>query len=387
MLCVGTGTIGAALFQVPNQPIGFPADPWHDMHRTEDAAIAISWWLFAQQPTKPEWLLYLPMTKAAVRALDTLAAVAPKVLPAGYQPITSFVVAGASKRGWTTWLTGAVDKRVKGMIPIVLDALHVHSFIHREIRYLSALSFAMQDYIHANITSFMDTPVFTQLCSIIDPYYYLQRYTMPKLAINAVGDEFQMPDDQRHWAHDAPAPMHLLMVKNAEHAMVTGIFEAVHSAIAFVATIVQPPEMKAKAPTYNWWIENGTGAIHVVASEPMGTVDIAWADSPLDVSTGKRDFRWAALNVSFCPIKVFGGCIRPIIWQTTKQYLTQINNTYWVARMPLPDEGRWRAFIMEIKFANKWSNETYWFTSPTSVIPNTAPFPDCTGLECPTTMV
>ena len=32
--------------------------------------------------------------------------------------VSKFVVAGASKRGWTTWTTGAVDPRVVGIEPV-----------------------------------------------------------------------------------------------------------------------------------------------------------------------------------------------------------------------------------------------------------------------------
>ena len=30
------------------------------------------------------------------------------------------------QRGWTTWTTGAVDKRVIGIAPIVMDLLNIH---------------------------------------------------------------------------------------------------------------------------------------------------------------------------------------------------------------------------------------------------------------------
>ena len=39
------------------------------------------------------------------------------------------MVAGASKRGWTTWTTMAVDKRVFAAIPIVMDILSMNTVI------------------------------------------------------------------------------------------------------------------------------------------------------------------------------------------------------------------------------------------------------------------
>ena len=43
----------------------------------------------------------------------------------GGSSLDYYSVAGASKRGWTTWLVGAVDPtRVVAIIPIVLDAIN-----------------------------------------------------------------------------------------------------------------------------------------------------------------------------------------------------------------------------------------------------------------------
>jgi hypothetical protein len=43
-------------------------------------------------------------------------------------------------------------------------------------------------------------------------------------------------------------------------------------------------------------------------------MSVAVADSPQDVSAGKRDFRWAALNAQPCKVKVFGDvCFRPVL--------------------------------------------------------------------------
>ena len=67
---VQTKTVGAALFQVPNQPIKFQYDPFNETRR-EDAIVAYTWWHYINDPeSNAEWLLNLPMTKASVRAMD-----------------------------------------------------------------------------------------------------------------------------------------------------------------------------------------------------------------------------------------------------------------------------------------------------------------------------
>ena len=57
------------------------------------------------------------MTKAAVRAMDTITAFC-KSQPAASVAVEKFVVSGGSKRGWTTWTTAAVDHRVVAIVPV-----------------------------------------------------------------------------------------------------------------------------------------------------------------------------------------------------------------------------------------------------------------------------
>ena len=98
------------------------------MLHAEDGLIAFTWWHYlTQDPTRPEWLARFPMVKAGCRAMDVMTAFGKQQLGLS---LDYFMVAGASKRGWNTWLVGAVDStgpfagRVSAIVPIVLDAIN-----------------------------------------------------------------------------------------------------------------------------------------------------------------------------------------------------------------------------------------------------------------------
>ena len=56
-IAIQTKTIGAALFQIPNQSIRFTDDPLNK-GRSEDGIIAFTWWKWVNNPgTDPEWLV------------------------------------------------------------------------------------------------------------------------------------------------------------------------------------------------------------------------------------------------------------------------------------------------------------------------------------------
>jgi len=109
---------------------------------------------------------------------------------------------------------------------------------------------------------------------------------------------------------------------------------------------------------------------------------VTYADSGEGVSAGRRDFRWAALNTSFCPVKVFGGCVRPLLWTTSAtKGLIRLNATSFRVHMDAPAQG-WLAFTLELHWPNPSGSYSFYFTSPASVVPPTYPFPDCHGWAC-----
>ena len=120
LLASSIGTPVAVLHDVPNQPL-------LDGLR-EDALIAETFVRYLDTGD-PLWPILLPMTKSAVRAMDAVEA----FLEDQDVDVGGFVVSGGSKRGWTTWLTGGVDGRVKAIVPISYDNLGLRDQMQHQL--------------------------------------------------------------------------------------------------------------------------------------------------------------------------------------------------------------------------------------------------------------
>jgi len=139
-LALGTKAVVCTLFQIPNQHIEFANDPEHKS-REEDALVAYSWLNFINHgynSAAAKYIVNLPMAKAVSAAMTAVQQFTTKNQIA---EIEDFLIAGASKRGWTTWLSGASDKRVKAIAPIVMDMLNFYKNVaHMPLAY--GVSFA-----------------------------------------------------------------------------------------------------------------------------------------------------------------------------------------------------------------------------------------------------
>src|SRR5438034_10734545 len=170
-----TGTVVVELRMVPNQPVVFKDDPGRTP-RLEDDFIAYTWDHFLRTGDD-RWPARLPMTKSAVRAMDAVTAFTSSREGGG--AVTRFVVSGGSKRGWTTWTTAAVDRRVIAIAPAVIDLLNVEpSFVHHYRAY-GAWSEAVKDYNDQGVMDWMGTPQFRALMKIEEPYEYRERLPLP----------------------------------------------------------------------------------------------------------------------------------------------------------------------------------------------------------------
>ena len=336
-----TGTVVAELRMVPNQPVIFKDDP-AKKPRTEDDFIAYTWDKFLKTGDD-RWPARLPMTKSAVRAMDTLTAFAGSAA-GGSHKVGRFVVGGASKRGWTTWATAAVDNRVVAIVPAVIDLLNVEpSFIHHYRAY-GKWSDAVDDYVNHGIMDWMGTPQFRALMKIEEPYEYRQRLTMPKLLLNATGDQFFLPDSSQFYFDQLRGEKHVRYVPNTSHAIDKS--DALETLQAFYTSIVKG----TARPEFSWTLEKD-GAIKVVAKQRPDAVMLWQATNP-----DARNFRHDVIG--------------PVYTSTP---LTPSGPNTWIARVSKPAKG-WTAYFVELTFPSGGKYPLKLSTG-VRVTPDTLPYP------------
>jgi PhoPQ-activated pathogenicity-related protein len=199
-------TIVVVIGQVPYQPL---------FDLSEDRLIAYTLDQY-ERTGDQEWPLLLPMVKSVVRALDASDAVARQQWR---QPLRTFTLTGASKRGWATWLTPAVEPRVTAFAPIVMDALNMAQHFPHQTAVFGAPSAAIKPYTDLGLPEILSSDRGAPLRSIVDPYSYRDALEQPKLLIIATNDAY-FPFDSLNLYWDAlEGPKYVLYLPNEPHAI------------------------------------------------------------------------------------------------------------------------------------------------------------------------
>lgn len=234
LVTASTGMPVAMLFNIPNQPI-------FDLR--EDDLIAHTFQKYIETGDS-SWPLLFPMTKAAIKAMDAVQ----DATKNSDNPIKRFVVCGASKRGWTTWMVGAsADKRVIGIAPMVIDNLNLTAQMPHQLATWGEYSPQIQDYTKRGLQAQLATPRGQKLGAMIDPYSYRDRIKMPALIIRGSNDPYWTVDAFDQYAGGLKMPYWLLDVPNAGHDLKGG-FMAAESIGAFARSVAGGP----KLPRVSW---------------------------------------------------------------------------------------------------------------------------------------
>jgi PhoPQ-activated pathogenicity-related protein len=260
----------AVLLDVPFQPI-FGG-------KEEDGIIAFTFDKFLVTG-ESDWPVLLPMLKSAVRAMDAVQAFSRKEWTLD---IKKFTVTGASKRGWTTWLTGAVDGRTAGIIPMVFDTLNMRPQAKLQVRSFGAYSDQVNDYTVLHLQERMNTPPGEALRNIVDPYAYLEMLKLPKLLMMGTNDAYWPLEAANLYWNDLLGEKYLLYVPNNGHGL-DDFRRVIGSVLAFQEHVAQGKPL----PKLKWQFERGDSSLHLVVESNLKPKSVvAWT-----ATAKSRDFR------------------------------------------------------------------------------------------------
>ena len=336
-----TGSVTAELKGIPNQPLVFADEP--GKNKSEDSMIAYTWDKFLRGGDD-QWPARLPMTKASVRAMDTITAFMASEA-GGKIAVDKFVVAGGSKRGWTTWTTAAVDKRVIAISPMVIDLLNIEPSFTHHYRAYGNFSPAVKDYEDRKLMDWIGDPRYKELMKIVEPYSYRDRLTMPKFLINAAGDQFFLPDSSQFYFDDLKGEKYLRYVPNGDHSLKNT--DAFPSFVAFYDAVLK----NKPRPKFSWKFEKD-GSIRVKSETKPTEVKLWQATNP-----NARDFRLAVIGPAY-----------------KATVLTEESAGVYVAKLEKPEKG-WTASFVELTFPSS-VKYPFKFTTAVRITPDVLPFPE-----------
>jgi PhoPQ-activated pathogenicity-related protein len=334
------GAVVVDVGQVPNQPLRFTGE---DFSRSEDGIIAYTWDKFLRSGDE-RWPARLPMTKAAVRAMDTATDFLAN-LPASPVTLTHFIVAGGSKRGWATWSTAAVDPRVIAIAPVVIDTLNVPECFMNHWRSYGFWAPAVEDYANAGIMNWFGTPQMDALMQIEDPNTYRDRLALPTFQLNSTGDQFFVPDSPRFYFADLPGEKYLRFAPNSDHGSAVNV-AATDLLAWFVAILQNHPR-----PRFSWHTDRAQGRLTVRTVNTPSKVLLWQATNP-----NARDFRLESLGPAW-----------------TSSPLTAENGVVYEVTMPPPAAG-YTAFFVELTFPGPVNSLPLVFTTEVVIAPDGYPF-------------
>jgi PhoPQ-activated pathogenicity-related protein len=265
--------------------------------------------------------------------------------------IEKFVVAGGSKRGWTTWCTAAVDKRVAAAIPIVIDVVNVPEASRHHIAAYGFYAEAVGDYIHHKLNLWADDPKTKWLYAIEDPYSYRERLTMPKFVVNAAGDQYFPPDSSQFYFGDLPEEKYLRYVPNADHSLRDS--DAMESIIAFYQTILTAKPR----PKYAWTFESD------------GSIRVQTADAPKEVKL------WQATNPTARDFRV------KTIGKAYQSQTIQGDGGVFIGKIKPPEKG-WTAFFVELSY-DVGQSYPLKLSTAVRILPDTLPYANLDPAKAP----
>jgi PhoPQ-activated pathogenicity-related protein len=280
---------------------GNPKQPLYD-GKTEDALIVYTWQKYFTTGDDT-WPLHLPMAKSVLKGMDTVQAFAKQQ---NWAHIDGFIVNGASKRGWTTWLVGASqDPRVKAIAPMVIDVLNVIKQVKHQVEQWGKVSEQIGDYSQGGLMQIIDTPAFAKLMEYQDPYSYRDVLTMPKLLVLGTNDRYWAQDALNIYWDDLKGPKWVLYTPNSGHSLEDR--ERVYNTLAAFTRMVAGGKSFPRM-MWNYTEEDSSVKLRLVSTVPPKSARL------FHVTSSTLDFRnekWTSDELSTSGLNISAAQKRP----------------------------------------------------------------------------
>lgn len=341
--------------QIPNQKMTIVGDG--DFQYDEDYLVARSFEKYLDTGNE-EWPIYLPMVKGAVKSIDAAMEYLHSI---GFKNVEDLVVVGASKRGWATWLTGAVDDRIVGIIPAVIDVLDIDKSLQQQWEATGDYYPILVPYWERDLPCRFLTPEGQALMDIVDPLVYQDRLVgKEKLILNGASDSFFSNTNAAHYFDQISEPKSLRYVPNAGHGLDT---ESMVTGFLWAAKVLNKVIKSKPVATGFYWERNEETSTLKVYTSKLPLVAKFWT-----ATNDVRDFRIELIGDDRWTSETVGLFDMTPIWMDKNQ--NGIPELWYTFERPLnvPEEGGYEASMFSLNFGiNTYSTSIY-------MTPNELPF-------------
>jgi PhoPQ-activated pathogenicity-related protein len=210
----------------------------------------------------------------------------------------------------------------------------------------------------------MQTEEGKALLQVVDPYAYRDRYTMPKLILNATGDQFFTTDSSRFYYADLPGPKWLRYTPNTDHKQSD---DTIIKALSWIDDILDN-----KTSQRIDWAMAENGLLWIWPSARPKAVKL-WQATNLQT----RDFRLEKIGSVWTGQDLTPW--EPVVLSSFPtgdglQELAPMPNGSYVGVVSPPPAG-WKAFLIEATFDTAGVLEPdQVYSTGVQIIPDTLPF-------------